>query len=641
MLSPVQPVPTSRTFLSGKPLDPIPRYSAPIRAESYDSSNSAPHLNSRNSDPSTTTLPRDNGSGSDSDRVFGRDRYVRAATAEPSYHHEIHRSSSRNSLQHGLERSSSTTDMRDVMDKMKDLKGKISTLRDRAREDHMKRRSASNLRTPSPFTAAEQWHTSSNDYKDGHLSANAGVAHVPWEETYGQEDEPPRDVLISENGRVADGIAEDYEPSEADTVYQDAHEVEEVQSEPSETYDNVATSFGDADPLNQRAVIESDESDGRNTPQGRRSDDSHWVEQGDQGYSSDGGESIYHDTVQTVVSHEERDDAFDYEHFFLHSAMGTMSRERRARRDSIDSVGSEDSVETTKGPEAPKLSPKEAPPVSYKDQLKPTIGHKRQQSADTVSTMATFATARESFGNDDDDDEDEVDGIDEEDVSDYDMSGVFPLISPEINTMQSPPTLPDEYEHTPHTRTSSIITPQVIRDSYKAQIEDQRPPNHRPSVSSFTSINSYKSNNSTGTTRSFPLVNRPKTSNSVSNSSNPSSTGTAYSAPPRSVRDANGIELPGMALTTDTDTEDDPGFNDCGVYDRGSEGRGEDRGSSQPSPVGMLRRDEQILVERLVASMGKCVLALQESREGTVDHRLWRRRLDAARRVLEGIEGAV
>lgn len=61
----------------------------------------------------------------------------------------------------------------------------------------------------------------------------------------------------------------------------------------------------------------------------------------------------------------------------------------------------------------------------------------------------------------------------------------------------------------------------------------------------------------------------------------------------------------------------------------------------QPSPVTMLRHDEQIMVERLVGSMGKCVLALQESKEGTVEHRLWRRRLDAARRVLEGIEGAV
>ena len=84
-----------------------------------------------------------------------------------------------------------------------------------------------------------------------------------------------------------------------------------------------------------------------------------------------------------------------------------------------------------------------------------------------------------------------------------------------------------------------------------------------------------------------------------------------------------------MALTTEDD----------GVVDQEEERK--EMEARLLSPVSMLRRDEQIMVERLVASMGKCVLALQESREGTVEHRLWRRRLDAARRVLEGIEGAV
>ena len=48
-------------------------------------------------------------------------------------------------------------------------------------------------------------------------------------------------------------------------------------------------------------------------------------------YEADDYESdaFYHDTV---VSHEDREDAFDYEHFFLHSAMGTINQQRLSRR---------------------------------------------------------------------------------------------------------------------------------------------------------------------------------------------------------------------------------------------------------------------------------------------------------------------
>jgi hypothetical protein len=55
----------------------------------------------------------------------------------------------------------------------------------------------------------------------------------------------------------------------------------------------------------------------------------------------------------------------------------------------------------------------------------------------------------------------------------------------------------------------------------------------------------------------------------------------------------------------------------------------------------MLDRGDQILVERLVESMGKCVLGLQEARRATPESRMWRRRLDAAMRVLEGQDGVM
>lgn len=596
----------------------------PARAESYDSGRSLPTMQSRNSDFAANYRGQGSGSGSESRgrSPFGADRYVRSATAEPSYHHEINRQS--------LERSSSQMEMRDLTDKMKDLKGKISNLRDRAREDHLKRRSASNLRTPSPFTAAEQWYTSSNDYKDGHLTADA-IAHEQWNEQANRNEEPPRDVLISENGRVADGIAEEYEESVADTVY---HEVEGAQSEPSEVYDNVATSFGDADPLNQRAIFEADESEAETEERNTSMMDDYadeLIEQeeaneaaNERGYDSDGGASIYHDSVAApVLSHEERADAFDYEHFFLHSAMGSMTRERQRRRGSVGSDMSDDSTATERAVEAPTTAPPVSytPPVSYKDQLKPT--HRRQQSQDTVSTMATFATAQgEPYGGKDSDDDD---------IIDYDIQGVFPLIPGQevvpplpaigivVDTMQSSPTISDEESERPetppyqpkhHSRRSSVVF----------QMKDgvvQRSTVHRPSVSSFHSITS-------GSTRSFPLVNKPKASSTTSSIKTPS-----VSSVPAHIVDVNGQDLPGMAITTDADN----------VVDQEEERK--EMEARLLSPVSMLRRDEQIMVERLVASMGKCVLALQESREGTVEHRLWRRRLDAARRVLEGIEGAV
>lgn len=53
-----------------------------------------------------------------------------------------------------MSRSSSVVHMRDIQDQMNGLKGKISSLKQQARADSMKRRSLQSLRTPSPFTHA-------------------------------------------------------------------------------------------------------------------------------------------------------------------------------------------------------------------------------------------------------------------------------------------------------------------------------------------------------------------------------------------------------------------------------------------------------------------------------------------------------
>jgi hypothetical protein len=486
--------------------------------------------------------------------------------------------------------------MRDLSDKMKDLKGKISTLRDRAREDTMKRRSVQSLRTPSPFTSAEQWHASSKDYKDGHLSVDAGILQNSWNSAPNGNASSTKHLTV-ENGHMTEEIAE-YQESEAPSVYED---VEEEQT-PSEAYGNVLGSFGDADPLNQEDVYEEPDEHEDDIPEDGDEEVDEEISQEDYGnefvdhdelddqdYESEDGASLYHETLQTPISHEDREDAFDYEHFFLHSAMGTISQQRHGRRGSVDSFMSEDSVETTRGPEA----------SSYKDHLRPVgLGHRRQQSADTVSTMATFATAKEGYS---DEAENDI-------LNDYAVQDVLQTYAQEaIDAKYSSPTIAQESPEqqsrssAPNSRPSSVIRDGIMQPSST----------HRPSVSSFASTSS-------GTTRSFPLVNKPKPAATTS------APATTSNSPSQMYTDP--AAMLGIALTTGMAT---------GFANGNGNATTEGERAMQPSPVSMLHRDDQILVERLVASMGKCVLGLQEARRGSAEGRMWRRRLDAARRALE------
>jgi hypothetical protein len=58
-----------------------------------------------------------------------------------------------------------------------------------------------------------------------------------------------------------------------------------------------------------------------------------------------------------------------------------------------------------------------------------------------------------------------------------------------------------------------------------------------------------------------------------------------------------------------------------------------------PNPVlQALLREDKYLVERLVDGLGRCVLGLTENGRASVESRMYRRRIDAARRILEGLE---
>ncbi|KAI0586692.1 hypothetical protein TUN199_00584 [Pyrenophora tritici-repentis] len=204
-----------------------------------------------------------------------------------------------------------------LRDQMNDLKGRISSLKLKAQEDHLRRRSIQSLRAPSPFTAADQWYS----------------------------------------GSPASQATTSYERSKA---YQDkSEEVEE-----DDTGD-----AGDADFV-----------------------------------SVYGDETVYEDAVYEMPvteRHEDRVDAFDYETFFLHSAMGTYSVEDRR-----SSTSSGTSTATTR----PVTAMQTTGELSKSE--KRLSFHSRTTSADSVSTVATFATAAEE--QDDDEENEHMDQFSQE-----------------------------------------------------------------------------------------------------------------------------------------------------------------------------------------------------------------------------------
>jgi hypothetical protein len=57
-----------------------------------------------------------------------------------------------------------------------------------------------------------------------------------------------------------------------------------------------------------------------------------------------------------------------------------------------------------------------------------------------------------------------------------------------------------------------------------------------------------------------------------------------------------------------------------------------------PQAIQALQREDHYLVERLVANLGRCVLGLTEYGKASPESRMYRRRIDAARRILEGLD---
>ncbi|RCI14901.1 hypothetical protein L249_6747 [Ophiocordyceps polyrhachis-furcata BCC 54312] len=446
--------------------------------------------------------------------------------------------------------SVATLQVRDIQDQMQGLKNKIASLRDQARADSLRRRSLQGLRTPSPFTHAT-WDRGSSEPLDN-----------PGPNLLSPSCVSPRGGSVLVSGANGTPVIEQREPDSPSNATS-FHEVRESPSDDGDGGIEGAEFVDDAEDIEGVEAVEIVEWKDDNVDHGAEDDGD------DVGYEGEGntcdecsesGDSLYHDSTPHPISHEDREDAFDYERFFLHSAMGTISQQGFSRRGSISSEDSESSVETTRGP---------------------TLTVARRASLDTFTTIDSFATAIE--GNS--------------------TRNSLALDGP-ADGFVTPSQVHDKQDAD---RTSSAVGSSSSDGSghwqngrvRRATVSDGAVETfHRPSFSSFES---------TGTNRSFPLVNK--------------------------VRMRGGVVTPAGSPEHELKQVADGLMNEtASVCDKESL----DGGGTQSPAMQMLSKADQMMVEQVVASLGRCVLGLTEAGgAGLASADEFRRRIDAARQVLE------
>ena len=336
----------------------------------------------------------------------------RPVTAEPAHS----RSPSRESMKRP---GSAASSLRYQMD---ELKGRINTLKAKASEDRSKRLSSLGSRTPSPFVAGDtKWYNDNESVKSHTNGVDAGSG---WNSSLSAQ--PP--VLhrkkssnsdeSSRSSRSRRPIERTITPKYAESSYEDAEEaLDKIKEEPEDSdepstpstsvlADEQKVLMGPQDPTEEELGYNVDEIlSGQHNR--RFEDEDEYERENSPDAASLDGQSEYFDSVPVMAErHEDRADAFDYENFFLHSAMGTYSRERR------DSVSSESSVETTR-PSSPKRSTTALKTVTEASSPPRTVRsgygtlvedspalHRRSHSVESISTVATFQTATEGAGSD-------------------------------------------------------------------------------------------------------------------------------------------------------------------------------------------------------------------------------------------------
>ncbi|KAK8216584.1 hypothetical protein IWZ01DRAFT_539481 [Phyllosticta capitalensis] len=412
-----------------------------------------------------------------------------------------------------LHRSASTTS--ELRSQMQNLNRRISTLREKAREEHLKRRSLQSLRDPEEngyhWDAEDEGHSQAGDHsKNGKYAPRASTA---------------MELRRRRNSS---------QQSDYDSRFEDADE-----------------EF-DYDQRSPHAV----------KPHGNHHS------QEDREIN---GDDQFEDAEQVLSErHEDRLDAFDYENFFLHSAMGTYRAEQRSN--SVSSVSSEDSVETTR-PTSRHAAAAAAAAARANARKSPKLGrlavpnHHRQKSADSISSITTFQTATEGRdpGSDADIEPSEDDEQGDEEVIDRHIarSAAHTLAFSSKKSNQSLSSSASESRHL-HSAASSLS------------------PHHlNSSGSSFNG--------------SSPLIQSPPSEAYFSSGSGHGSDTTAR------------IMATFFAQS-----------------------------NSRDKLTPLAQKDEDLLYA-LTTSIQQVCARLQSAQEDAYETKIWRRRLDAARKILDGV----
>ncbi len=345
-----------------------------------------------------------------------------------------------------LVRSASAASAQSLRSQMSDLKVRIQDLKAKAQDDKERRQNVQSRNTPSPFnqsTNPEHWYKSAPEYKEGGspLNTNAGFGWSPAREKKSIDAqvtpvtpktapflhiEPPEtgdsafksDARTDVNTPSLAKRAMDLEPvldDRVDSVIDDSYYEDAAQQ--FEDDDQVAASEEEQIYLNEmlEESLQDVQPDVPDVP--------------DQ----------YLDGKVEAERHEDRLDAFDYENMFLHSALGNYTGAGSRTRSNSDS--SEASVETRRADQQTPIARHRDEEQSGEDQdleysdggdtliiqneihedsdtvptprglappAQPWLKHTgRSESINSVSTVATFATATEGGDRDEEDDVDD------------------------------------------------------------------------------------------------------------------------------------------------------------------------------------------------------------------------------------------
>ncbi|KAF1356928.1 hypothetical protein BDV97DRAFT_21832 [Delphinella strobiligena] len=248
--------------------------------------------------------------------------------------------------------SSSTTDLREQMD---ELKGRISSLAVRAREDSLRRRSTQNLRQACPLVNSNIY---SSPAQQSNLRRTSSSAHVGRHTAaLSATPSPPR----TEDGQLI------FDPNLGYAALSPTRRSLRSPSMDDDTVSSLTESYQSSTSSPSRTITDTSE-DGESN-------------------------SIYEDAPNLPLAsqrHEDREDAFDYGNLFLHSSMGTFSRPRGS------SFTSTDSGETARGPISFDLVPSTPETPEHLRDIERSI-HRRALSAESILSAASFTTAQEGI----------------------------------------------------------------------------------------------------------------------------------------------------------------------------------------------------------------------------------------------------